>query len=315
LTEPLLRDPHAQRDRRPARGYLMISAAAVLFAVNGTVSKVILENGVSAPRLAEVRSTGAFLVLALLLLLLRPQQLRIGRRELAFLAFFGIAGLAAVQVFYFLAIHRLAIGIALLLQYLAPLAVALWARNVLREPVRPRIWAALALALVGLALIVQVWQGLALDSAGVAFALLAALAFAVYILQAERAVARRDPFSVSCYGFLFAALLWAVVLPWWKFPGDVPARSASLLGHLSGAHVPVWILMTWMVLLGTIVPFALVVGALREISATRAGIVAMLEPVAGAIVAYAWLGESFGAVQAVGGAVVLAGILLAQTAR
>jgi drug/metabolite transporter (DMT)-like permease len=293
----------------------MISAAALLFAVNGTVSKVILESGVSAPRLAEVRSTGAFVVLAPLLLLLRPQTLRIGRRELAFLAFFGIAGLAAVQVFYFLAIHRLAIGIALLLQYLAPLAVALWARNVLREPVRRRIWAALALALVGLALVVQVWKGLALDSAGVAFALLAAFSFAVYILQAERAVARRDPFSVSCYGFLFAALLWAIVQPWWKFPGHASARSASLLGHLSGVHVPVWILMTWMVLLGTIVPFALVVGALREISATRAGIVAMLEPVVGAIVAYAWLGESFGAVQAVGGAVVLAGILLAQTAR
>jgi drug/metabolite transporter (DMT)-like permease len=315
LTEPLLRDPHAQRDRRPARGYLMITAAAILFAVNGAVSKVILAHGVSSARLAEVRSTGAFLVLVLALLIFRPHALRIGHRELAFLASFGVGGLAAVQLFYFLAIHRLAIGIALLLQYLAPLLVALWARYVLHEPVRRRIWAALALALVGLALTVQVWKGLALDSAGVAYALLAAVAYAVYVLQAERAVARRDPFSVSCYGFLFAALLWAVVQPWWSFPGDAPGRDASLLGHLSGLHLPVWALMTWMVLLGTIAPFALVVMALREISATRVGIVAMLEPVAGTIVAYAWLGESLGGVQAAGGAVVLAGILLAQTAR
>ena len=315
MTEPLLRDPHAQRDRRPARGYLMITAAAVLFAVNGTVSKVILANGVSAPRLAEVRSTGAFVVLAVALLIIRPRALRIGRRELTFLALFGVGGLAAVQLFYFLAIHRLDIGIALLLQYLAPLLVALWARYILDEPVRRRIWAALVLALIGLALMVQVWKGLALDAAGVAYALLAAVAFAVYILQAEHAVARRDPFTVSCYGFLFAALLWAVVQPWWSFPEDAPGRDASLLGHLSGIQLPVWVLMTSMVLLGTIAPFALVVAALREISATRAGIVAMLEPVAGTLVAYAWLGESLGAVQAAGGAVVLAGILLAQTAR
>ena len=315
MTEALLPDPHARRDRRPLRGYLMVTTAALLFAVNGAVSKVILANGVSSPRLAEVRSTGALVVLAAGILVLRPDLLRIGGRELLFLAVFGVAGLAAVQLFYFLAIHRIAIGIALLLQYLAPLLVALWARYAMHERVRRRIWVALACALSGLALMVEVWNGLALDAAGVVYALAAALAYATYILLAERAVARRDPFSVSCYGFLFAALLWAIVQPWWSFPSGVPGHETSLLGHLDGIHVPIWALMTWMVLLGTIVPFGLVVAALRDISATRAGIVAMLEPVAGTLVAYAWLGETLTAVQFLGGLVVLAGILLAQTAR
>ena len=315
MTEALLPDPRADRDRRPVRGYLMVTAAALLFAVNGAVSKVILANGVSSPRLAEVRSTGALVVLAAGILLMRPRLLRIGRRELAFLAVFGIAGLAAVQLFYFLAIHRIAIGIALLLQYLAPLLVALWARYAMHEPVRRRIWVALACALAGLGLMVEVWNGLALDAAGVVYALAAALAYATYILLAERAVGRRDPFSVSFYGFLFSALLWAIVQPWWSFPGAVAGRDTSLLGHLDGVHAPVWALMAWMVLLGTIAPFGLVVAALRDISATRAGIVAMLEPVAGTLVAYVWLGETLGAVQLAGGVVVLAGILLAQTAR
>jgi drug/metabolite transporter (DMT)-like permease len=70
-----------------------------------------------------------------------------------------------------------------------------------------------------------------------------------------------------------------------------------------------------MIVVGTIIPFLLLVGALRHISATRAGVTAMFEPVAGALVAYAWLGESLTATQLVGGAIVLAGILLAQTAR
>jgi drug/metabolite transporter (DMT)-like permease len=61
--------------------------------------------------------------------------------------------------------------------------------------------------------------------------------------------------------------------------------------------------------------FGLVVSALRHVSATRVGIVAMLEPVAAAAVAWAWLGESLGTTQLVGGAIVLAGIVLAQTAR
>lgn len=73
--------------------------------------------------------------------------------------------------------------------------------------------------------------------------------------------------------------------------------------------------MAWMVLLGTIVPFALLVGALRHISATRAGIVAMLEPVADVLIAWAWLGESLGEVQLVGASIVLASIFLAQSAR
>lgn len=314
MTEPLLPDRRA-RDRRPLRGYAMVAVAAVLFAANGTVSKVILARGISSPRLAEVRSTGAFLVLAAALLLVRPGLLRVRRRELPALAAFGVGGLAAVQLFYFLAIHRLAIGIALLLQYLAPLLVALWARYVLRERVRARIWIALALALTGIAVMVELWQGLALDGAGVAYALLAAVSYAAYILLAERAVVTRDSLSVSCYGFLFSALFWAVVQPWWSFPTGVPGRDTSLLGHLSSVHLPVWALMAWMIVLGTIAPFGLIVAALNHVSATRAGIVAMLEPVAGTLVAYAWLGESLAAVQVAGGLVVLAGIVIAQTAR
>jgi drug/metabolite transporter (DMT)-like permease len=315
MVEPLLRAPDVETDRKTLRGYVMVSIAAVLFAVNGAVSKVILSTGLSAPRLSEVRSAGAFVVLAVAILALRPQLLRVGRRELALLAVFGVAGLVSVQLFYFLAIHRLDIGIALLIQYLAPLLVALWARYVMHENVRRRIFVALALSLSGLSLMVEVWRGMVLDGLGVTYALIAAGAFAVYILLAERTVAKRDAYSVSCYGFFFAALFWSLAQPWWSFPSSIPGRVISLQGHLAGIHVPVWTLMAWMILLGTVVPFALVVGALRHLSATRAGIAAMLEPAVATLVAYAWLGEALSPVQVVGGLVVLCAILLAQSAR
>jgi drug/metabolite transporter (DMT)-like permease len=295
----------------------MVLTAATLFAVNGVVAKVILASGISSLRLTEVRITGAAIGLVLALAIFKRNLLRVTWRELPFLAVFGICGLAFVQWLYFLAIHRLEIGIALLIQYLAPLLVALWARFVVHRPVRRRIWLALGLALFGLSLVVQIWRGSGngLDALGVLAALGGAATFAAYILMAERGVKTRDAVSLTAYGFAFGALFFAVIQPWWTFPSGHVSEHVSLLGNLAGTDLPVWALMLWIIVLGAIVPFALFVGALHHIPATRASIVAMFEPVVASAVAWAWLDESLDPVQVVGGAIVLCGIALAQTAR
>jgi drug/metabolite transporter (DMT)-like permease len=227
-----------------------------------------------------------------------------------------MGGLALVQFFYFLAIHRLVIGIALLIEYLAPLLVALWARFVQHAPVGRRIWLALALALTGLGLIVDVFGGgRALPGAGVAFALAGAFAYALYVLLAEHVVGGRDAVSLLAWGFLFASVFWAVVVPWWSFPAHALTADTSLGGRLASHHAPVWLLAAWMIVLGTIAPFFLLVSALRHVSATTAGIVAMLEPVVGAIVGWLWLREALDGVQLAGAAIVLAAVGLAQSAR
>jgi drug/metabolite transporter (DMT)-like permease len=300
---------------RPALGYAMVATAAALFAVNGTVSKVILGSGISAQRLTEVRCAGGLIGLTLIAVAVRPSSLRLRRRELPLLVALGVGGLALVQWSYFFAIHRVAIGIALVIQFVGPILVALWARLVYREHVRRRIWVALALALTGLVLIVEIWKAHRPNGAGLAAAALAAFTYAAYILLAERGVRARDPISLSAWGFLFATLFWSVLAPWWSFPGARVGERVSLLGNLASSHLPVWALMVWMVVLGTIVPFALVVAALRHISATRAGITGMLEPVLAIVVAWAWLGESLNPLQLAGATVTLAGISLAQTSR
>jgi drug/metabolite transporter (DMT)-like permease len=303
------------RHRRPRAGYAMAATAALLWAVNGTVSKVILASGVSSVRLSQVRTTGACAGLVLVLLATDPGRLKVRARELPFLAVFGIAGLAFVQWFYFLAIHRLEIGIALLIEYLAPLLVALWARYAFHEPVRRRIWLALALALLGLALIVDVGHGGTLSTAGLVFALVSALTYALYLLLAEHALGGRDAVSLLAWGFAFGVVFWSAIAPWWSFPSHRVGADVSLLGNLSSHHLPVWGLMLFMIVVGTIVPFFLLVSALRHLPATRVGIIAMLEPVGATIVAWAWLDESLGAAQLAGAAVVLAAIVLAQTSR
>ncbi len=303
------------RVRRPVAGYLMVLVAAALFGVNGAVAKVALSSGLSSLRLTEVRCAGAFVGLTLIALLRSPASLRPRPGEWRRLAVFGVVGVAWVQLFYFLSIHRLAIGIALLIQYLGVPLVALWAQTFGHERVRRRIWVALGLSLAGLTLMVQLWSGVTLDGLGIAFALAAAVVFAAYLLLAERQVAERDSVSLLAWGFLFATLFWSVVQPWWSFPAAAAARTVTLQGHLASWHLPVWALVLWVIVLGTIVPFALLVAALRHVTATRTGIVAMLEPVVATAVAWLWLQESLAPAQIAGAAVVLCGILLAQTAR
>jgi drug/metabolite transporter (DMT)-like permease len=127
------------RVRRPALGFAMVFGAATLFGLNGSVAKVALASGLSSLRLTEARCAGPAIALMLFLLVRSPHALRVDRRDLLRLAVFGVVGVALVQLFYFLAIHRLQIGIALLIQYLGPLLVAIWARTVGHEQVRANL--------------------------------------------------------------------------------------------------------------------------------------------------------------------------------
>ena len=108
---------------------------------------------------------------------------------------------------------------------------------------RRRIWVALALALTGLGLIVNVaGGGSSLSTAGLAFALGGAFAYALYVLLAEHVVGGRDPVSLLAWGFLFASLFWAIVVPWWSFSAGSLTKDTSLGGHLAAHHLPVWVL-------------------------------------------------------------------------
>ena len=294
----------------------MIAFAALAFAVNGVVSKLILtEGGISPPRLTELRSTGAFIGLALALLVIAPSRLKVRRDEIPLLVFYGICAFALVQWLYFVAIERLPLGVALVIQFTAPILVALWARLAWHEHVRRRVWAALALSLVGLGMVTQVWSGFSLDTVGVVAAAFAAVALAAYFVTGERAVSGRDALSLVCLAMGVASVFWAVVQPWWSFPFEALGESVSLGGRFEDVSVPVWALALWMIVLGTILPFTLSVGALAHLPAIRVAAVAMLEPPLAAVIAWWWLGEELSSAQVLGGLLTIVGILLAQTSR
>lgn len=307
--------PTATDARGVHLGVVAVVVASVLFAVNGTVSKIAMQSGLTPSRLVELRSLGSALVLvAVLLATSRGVRLPRGR-ELAALAVLGVVGMAMVQWLYFVAISRLPVGLALLVEYTAPVLVALWARFVLRDDVRARVWWALAACLGGLTLVAQVGDGITLDALGLVAAGGAAVALATYYLLGDRLVRTRDALSTQTWSMVFAAVFWLVMQPLWGFDGTVLGDGVDLPGVLEGGRVPLWLLVAWVVVLGTVVPYVLVLVGVRRLGAARTGVLGMLEPVGAAAAAWVVLGESMTAVQLLGGAVVLVGVALGESAR
>jgi drug/metabolite transporter (DMT)-like permease len=296
---------------RPALGVAMVAGASVLFAVNGTVSKLVLRAGITAPQLTLLRAAGAGAGLLLLSLVLRPgpHRLRITVGELPLLIGYGLTGFFLVPMLYFVAIARLPVGIALLFEYTAPLLVALWARFGQHHAVRPRLWAGLVLSLVGLAGVAEIWGDLRLNGIGVLAGLAAATLLTFYYVLGARGVRQRDTLSLNTWAFGVSAvaglLLRAVT---------AGAGGWAPLTHTSGG-VPVPLLCCYVVVLGSIAPYLLTAGALRHLPATSVSIIGMLEPVVAATVAWITLGEALNVAQLTGGALVLIGVALAETAR
>ena len=303
--------------RRPSVGFGLVGLGATLFIVNAGVSRAVLRAGVSAVELTSMRVTGTVLVLLLAAVCVRRTALRPPRGRLALLlVVHGLVGVAALQWTYFVAIDRLPVGLALLLEFQAPLLVVLWARFVQGEAVRRRVWVGLGLALLGLTAATGLLSGgLAFDGVGLLAGLAAAVCFATYFLLGEHGVAELDPLRMVLWSFAVAAVAINVVAPVWHFPADVLAGETSLLGRLDAVVLPAALLVGWVVVLGTLVPFGAEILALRHLSASTVTMVAMLEPVGVSVLGWLWFRELLGPVATVGCTLVLAGILAAQTGR
>lgn len=302
--------------RNPRTGFLLVALGAVLFVVNAGVSRAIQAAGVDSMTLTTVRCTGTAVVLVAILLA-RGERLHSphGWRELAVVVGFGVTGVALVQWLYFVAIDRLPVGVALLLEFTAPVLVALFARFVYQEPVKPRMWLGIGCSLGGLALVAQVWDGLVLDTVGVIAGLGAAVALAAYFLLGEHSVSDKAPLHVLTEAFLVAAVFWNLIKPVTGVFATDLSGNRSLGAALAGWHAPLWVLLGWLVLLGTVAPFLAELSALQHLSATEVTLVGMLEPVGATVLGWLWFREDLSGLQVLGMAVVLFGIALAQTAR
>lgn len=306
----------ARVTRNPRLGYGLVATGATLFVLNAGVSRVIQAAGVDSMTLTTFRCTGTAVVLWAFLSA-RRETIRLPRtwRESAVVVGFGVTGVALVQYLYFVAIDRLPVGIALLLEFTAPILVALFARVVYREQVRKRMWLGMALSLGGLALVAEVWSGLALDTVGVLAGFGAAVSLACYFLLGEHSITDESALHVLTKAFIVAAIFWNLIQPVTNLWRTDLAASRPLGGALDSLHAPLWVLLAWLVVLGTVAPFLAELSALRHLSATEVTMVGMVEPVGATLLGWLWFSEAMSIPQLGGVVMVLSGILLAQTAR
>jgi drug/metabolite transporter (DMT)-like permease len=266
--------------------------------------------------LTTIRVTFTFLVLLVVAACFRRTALRPPPgRLLLLVVVHGLVGVAVLQWTYFVAIDRLPVGMALLLEYQAPVLVALWARFGQHEQVRPRLWLGLVLAVGGLAAATEVWTGAKFDGIGVLAGLAAAICFACYFLIGEAGVGSLDPLRVILWSFGVATVVLNLVTPITGFDAGPLSRHVSLLGALDAHAAPLWLVLGWVIVLGTLVPFFAELSALSFVKATTVTVIALLEPIGVSALGWAWFGESLGPVAILGCVAVVAGIVIAQSAR
>lgn len=297
------------------KGVIALFIAAFAFSLNGIVSKLVLEAGLSPWRLAEIRSTGAFSAFLIYLLLFKRSALKFDLKALPEMLIYGIIGYAGVQAFYFVAIVRMPVSVGLIIEFTAPIWITLWIRYVRKQFVPRTMWIAVLLAFSGLLLIAQVWQGLTFDGIGIIAAFLDAFALTAYFLLGEKWGKRAATETLMLYGFGISMLFWWITLPLWKYPTEIFSKQIDLRGQLAGTNASGWMLIAFVIVVGTLIPYTGNLIGITKTSASSAAIIGMLEPVLAGIFAWIWLSETFNAVQLVGAAAVIAGIYIATKAR
>lgn len=290
----------AKRDPKALKGFLLVISAATFWGVAGvTVKFLFVSRNLDPVALAQVRVTLCFLTSLVVLGLARPRLLRIKAGELPFLAFYGLCGITATQITYYLAIHESNVAVAIFLQFLAPILTSIYEVVILRR--RPGRFTALVLALAvgGAVLLVLGGGAVSATRLGITWGLISAVALAAYTLIGREGVRRMDPWTLLVGATGMSALFWAIVHPVWL----LPFGSWNLVD---------WGFFLYLAVFTTFLPFGLYLTGLRYIGATSAIVAATLEPVWATVLAGLFLGEGLAFVQVAGCLSILTAIVSLQ---
>jgi drug/metabolite transporter (DMT)-like permease len=177
------------------------------------------------------------------------------------------------------------------------------------------MWIAIGLSLIGLVLLTKIWDGFKFDLLGLAAALGSAFALAGYFIMGDKFGKNRHPVGSTIIGLGVASIFWVLVLPIWNFPTEIFSKNLDLHGYLAGNQYPGWVLLLWIVVMGTIVPYLFVISGLRILSASKSSVLGMIEPVLAGGLAWVWLSQSWDLIQLMGALVVLIGIYIADRSK
>jgi DME family drug/metabolite transporter len=304
--------------RHPLRGYLFIASAAFLWGIAAALGRAVftgkLALGATTLRpidpliLSQTRTTFSLLVLLPALVASRGwQRIKLPARDLVQCLILGTLGVAVSNYFYYVAIQRTNVATAIIVQYTAPVWVLFYVVARRQQKLSAQKVAAVALAVTGIALVIDLFgssatlrPGLASeDHYGILAALLASFSFAFYNVAGHRVLARHDRWRVLVWTLTAAALFWLVVNPPWKV----------IAAHYAPAQ---WFFLFVFSMISVLGAFSLYFLGLQHLEPTRAIIASCLEPVFSILLAALLLGEILRPVQILGIVFVLAAIVIVQ---
>jgi drug/metabolite transporter, DME family len=300
----------------PLRGYFFIAAAAFLWGVSAALGRAVftgrLSLGSAALRpidpliLSQTRTTFSLLVLLPLLVASKGwQRIKLPARDLAYCFLLGTLGVAVSNYFYYVAIQRTNVAIAIIVQYTAPVWVLVYVVLRGQQKLSLQKVTAVALAVTGIVLVIGITgihtsgQVHRLDFYGVTAALLASFSFAFYNVAGHGILVRYDRWRVLVWTLAAAAVFWLFINPPWKV----------IAAHYAPAQ---WVFLFVFSMISVLGAFSLYFLGLQYLEPTRAIIASCLEPVFSILLAALLLGEVLRPIQTLGIIFVLAAIVIVQ---
>jgi drug/metabolite transporter (DMT)-like permease len=299
----------AARSGPGGTGLALAAASAATFGTSGTFGSSLIDAGWSPASAVLVRIAVSALMLTVPALLQLRGRWALLRRAAGRVAAYGVVAVAGCQLFYFNAIERMPVGVALLLEYLGAVLVVGWLW--LRHAQRPRrlTVAGAVTAIAGLVMVLNLAGSARLDPIGVMWGLLAAVGLAIYFLLSAASDEEPLPpivmaWAGMCIGAaVLGALGWIGAVPMSSTTGNV-----DFIGHKVSWAVPVLGLS----LVAAVIAYVAGISAARRLGAKLASFIGMAEVLFAILFAWLLLGQLPSAVQFLGGAFILAGVTLVR---
>jgi drug/metabolite transporter (DMT)-like permease len=288
-------------------GALLVLVATTFFAVNGIVARIAMDGGLPPVSVAAVRTVGgAIFLLPFVVIVWR----RFTRPMLLPILGYAAIGIFASQALYFQTLSYLDVALALVLSYLAPIPIAIYQHVRRGEKLPTYTYVVMIVAIAGVALSVLAGSGGlgAVSLIGVVFGL------AIMVLLSPSQPSQLGPLARAGAPLIVAAVLYLVVVPPWTFPWDMLGDTVELAGRFQ-LEVPLWTTLIWVVLLGSVVPFALVLAGNARVGAGAASMLGMWEPVVGSLAAWVILGQVLTPLQIVGITITVIAVGIVEHAR
>ena len=293
-------------------GLLFALGSAFTFGMSGPFAKSLMVAGWSPMAAVTARLAGGALVMVIFATVVKPDWIREARRHARVVIAYGLVPIAGAQLCYYNAVSHLSVGVALLLEYTAPILVVGWIWTTTRRRPRGLTLAGVGLAVAGIMLVLNVVSGAAnVNAVGVAWGLAAAICAACYFMMSDEVTADGSGLSsitLSAGGLVVGAVAVGLL----GLSGVMPLTFTANDAVVAGLTVPWWVPVIMLGVVSTAIAYTLGISGVARLRPSFASLVGLGEVLFAVLSAWVLIGEAVTLTQAVGGVVVLLGLGLAR---